>query len=68
MSKTLKSESRILDGNSESATKTEDSATESVNRVYRVVFVLPGSQSGHVRVTGSNPVNNQVGFMLNPIV
>jgi hypothetical protein len=41
VSETLKSESWILDGNSESATKTEDPTaeiTESMNRVTRVVF------------------------------
>jgi hypothetical protein len=68
VSETLKSESWILDGNSESTTKTKDPAAESVNRVYWVVFVLPGSQSGRVRVTGSNLVNNSVGFVLDAIV
>jgi hypothetical protein len=45
---TLKFESWILDGNRELVTKTEDPMVESVNRVYRVMFVLPGSQSGRV--------------------
>jgi hypothetical protein len=31
------------------------------NRVYRVVFELPGSQSGRVRVTCFDPINNRVG-------
>jgi len=32
------------------------------NRVHRVVFRLPSSQLDRVRVTSSNPVNNQFGF------
>jgi hypothetical protein len=68
VSETLKFESWILDGNRESVTKTEDPTVESVTRVYRVMFVLPGSQSGCVRVTGSNPINNRVGFVLDSLV
>jgi hypothetical protein len=37
------------------------------NRVYRVVFGLPGSPSGRVWVTCSNPINNWVGYMFDPI-
>jgi hypothetical protein len=48
--------------------KTEDLAAESVNRVIRVEFVLPGLQSGCVRVIGSNPINNRVGFVLDLIM
>jgi len=36
------------------------------NRVYRVVFGLPNSQSGRVLVIVFNPINNGVRFMLNP--
>jgi hypothetical protein len=39
-----------------------------MNRVIRVEFVLPGLQSGRVRVTCFNPISNRVGFLSDPIM